>query len=501
MLLRAGLTSFALLLASRVLGLLRETLQAATFGANGQADLVILMLTLPDLLTGILAAGAFSYVLLPLWARQTDPTQAKTLIKLTRYVMLFGLFAGGTIALWPQGAAALLAPGLLFTTPPQLPGALYWSALALPLALVAALWTTRLQHQRDFLGMYGANLTVNGTVVGGLLVLWWWVDHTSHSSIMLLGTCLLTGMGLRLLWLRWRMVSNPTPYRPIENLPAAEQQPSWPTASTWLWALASAGLPLVLPLAGRSLASTLGEGALTTFSYAWKLVELPLVLGIQLVASLTFPAMAQAFASAAASSGHTDLARSQALGSSMALAWGLACAMAAAIACTAPALASLLFGWGRMPPDAVAQVAQWGSIGAWSLLPQALLAVLINLMASTGRLRSVVPPYAMALATVCGAALWSHEPLTGTFIMLSINAALGCAAAILLWQARRHLAGCWTWREWLSPLLAAVALAHLVPSTGQAEPLIGLLVAGLVSGTVLLVAWLLSPTWRRVLKR
>jgi putative peptidoglycan lipid II flippase len=58
----------------------------------------------------------------------------------------------------------LLAAGLA----PDLRGlagqSLGWSALALPAALLAALWATRLQHERDFVGMYGANLVVNGVL-------------------------------------------------------------------------------------------------------------------------------------------------------------------------------------------------------------------------------------------------------------------------------------------------------------------------------------------------
>ena len=48
MLLKAGALSLALLLASRLLGLLRESALAATFGASGLADVAVLMLTLPD---------------------------------------------------------------------------------------------------------------------------------------------------------------------------------------------------------------------------------------------------------------------------------------------------------------------------------------------------------------------------------------------------------------------------------------------------------------------
>ena len=40
-----------------------------------------------------------------------------------------------------------------------------WSAVALPLALLAALATSRLQHERDVVGMYAANLVVNSFLI------------------------------------------------------------------------------------------------------------------------------------------------------------------------------------------------------------------------------------------------------------------------------------------------------------------------------------------------
>src|SRR4029453_15840013 len=70
MFLKAGALSLALLLASRLLGLVRESAQAAAFGTSGLADVVVLMLTLPDWLAGGLASGALAYVLVPAWAGQ-----------------------------------------------------------------------------------------------------------------------------------------------------------------------------------------------------------------------------------------------------------------------------------------------------------------------------------------------------------------------------------------------------------------------------------------------
>lgn len=497
MFLRAGLVSLALLLVSRVLGLLRESVQAAALGASGLADVAILVLTLPDLLTGILASGALAYVLLPLWARQGAAAQAQGLQQLGRWLLIGGGAVAAVLLMVPGLATDALAPGLGETVRPIALSGLRWSAAALPLALLAALWTTRLQHQRDFTGMYGANLVVNGVVIGSLLLIASAATDTPARALFGLGLGLLLAMALRLLWLRWRLAraAQATAATPAVN------DDRWPAPRVWLWALASAGLPLLLPLLARSLASGTGEGALTTFNYAWKLVELPLVLAIQLVASLAFPGIARAYAAAPAAGTHT--ARRDALRQAFVLAWVLACAAAAALAGLAPSLAQLLFGWGRMPPEAVAQIADWARVGAWSLLPQALLAVLLTLMASTGRLRHAVGAYGLALLFLAVGAwvgpIWSLAG--GGFVMGLVNAALAAAALALCLSEREHVCNALAWRDLLPAALAAVCVAAMGASWQIDSRWSGLLLAVLAAGAVIAVAWLASPGLRRALRR
>jgi putative peptidoglycan lipid II flippase len=500
MFLRAGLVSLALLLVSRVLGLLRESVQAATLGATGLGDVAILMLTLPDLLTGILAAGALSYVLLPLWARQSLPAQARTQARLVRALLFMGLLAGAWMALAPQSIVQLLAPGLSAQGRSAAHTALWWSAAAMPLALVAALWTTRLQHLRDFTGMYGANLVVNSTVIGALVLIALDMGLAGISSLSLLGTGLVAGMGLRLGWLRWRLDQDTAPAHPDGDTPD-NSTAGWPRSPVWLWALASAGLPLALPLLARSLTSSTGEGALTTFNYAWKLVELPLVLAIQLVASLAFPGIAKAFSDQGTA--HPREQQHRALRSAFVLAWVLACAAAAALAGMGPSLAQLLFGWGRMTPEAVAQVGAWGQIGAWSLLPQALLAVLLTLMASTGRLRGAVMAYlgALGLLAALGWAALRAGNDDGSQIMWALNAAL-TAAAVALWiRERDFLRGVLGPRDLLPAAVAALLLAGATSTLSVPGRLPGLAAAMALAALVLGTAWVSTPSLRQALQR
>ena len=444
MYLRAGVLSLGLLLLSRVLGLLRESAQAAAFGATGVGDAVIVMFTLPDLLVGMVFSGALSYVLLPLWARQSPAEQQRSQKKVAVALIVTGVLLGGIVWLLRDVLVQVLAPGLQGALKTLASDALVWSAAALPLALLAALWATRLQHERDFVGMYAGSLLVNAALVTGVLVVarmaW------SASALPVLGGALLLGGTARLGWLYARLP------KPVPE-PSTAGAAGLPRPSIWLWAALSSGLLLLLPLIARSLASTSGEGALANFNYAWKLVELPLVLAIQLVASLAFPAITRTEAGSAE--------RAQALHLAFVLAWALACAAVAAVASFSLPIAQLLFGWGRMGAEHLQVIAQWSAIGVWSLLPQALAAVVLTLMATRQHMHVAVWAYA-AGALALGVAGWAGLA-SGATVMLALNAVLAGVAIVLLVSQRSSLQGALHWPALLTPLGVCVLLALSKP--------------------------------------
>ena len=489
MFLKAGALSLALLLASRLLGLVRESAQAAAFGTSGLADVVVLMLTLPDWLAGVLASGALAYVLVPAWAGQSQGYVAAT----ERRVAWALLGAGGLLALllalWRQPLAGWLAAGLPAEMLPGATQALVWSAVAFPAALLAALWTTRLQHERDFTGMYSANLVVNGVLIAAIISTA--ARRPLSETVSWLGAGLVAAMILRLAWLRWR-----TPQAASsETAGPSGQEAPLPGPSIWLWAALSAGLPLALPFAARSIASQSGEGALATFNYAWKLVELPLVLAIQLVAALAFPSIARATASGDSASTRV------AIRGAFALAWALACAAAAALLVGAPAIARLLFGWGRMEPEALARVAQWGAIGAWGLLPQAVIAVSLAALAARGGMKPAVLAYGLALALLLSYATWGGKDGARLMILLNfLQAAVAIAVSAALGSSVR------SWLPWRSMAISLLCLLGLAGVAAQALPLFLDLWAGLAlaasAGIVVVAAtWLGSADLRGALAR
>ncbi|KQT08811.1 lipid II flippase MurJ [Ramlibacter sp. Leaf400] len=486
MFLRAGALSLALLLASRLLGVVRESSLAAAFGSSGLADVAVLALSLPDWIASVLASGALAYVLLPAWAGQGAQQVAALQRRVARVLVVGGVVLALLLALLAAPVLRGLAAGVPAAMQPLAVQALWWSAAAVPPALLASLWATRAQHERDFIGLYGANLVVNLVLIGAIAAAGL---GGSSAAVPALGLGLLAAMGLRLLWLRARL--------PAAGVPAADVV-AVPAAPLWLWAVLGAGLPLALPFVARSIASQAGEGALATFNYAWKLVELPLVLAIQLVASLAFPAIARALASG----------REEAAGApvrqAFALAWALACAAVAALAVGAPALARLLFGWGRMDAAALEQVWRWGLAGSWGLLPQALAAVALTVLASRKRMVPAVGAYGAALLLLLGAA--ASGVADGQVLMQLLNAgytvvAIVCLAAMgpegLRWLPGRAMA-------WSAAGLAGVVIAARagLPATWREDGLLAPLFAAAAAATLVLLFTLWrSPELRQALRR
>lgn len=491
MYLRAGVISLALLLASRVLGLLRESVQAATFGTTGLADMVVMMLTLPDLASAILAAGALSYALLPMWAGQAPAPLAHS----QRRVAWLLLGTGGAMAaaLWllPAQVGRWLVPGA--SDAAVLVQAVHWAAPAIPLALLGSLWYTRLQHERDAVGMYGMNIVHTGVIVLAMLGLG--QAGAWPRAIGWMGAGLLLALGLRLAYLGWRMRRlAPTPTPPAALADAAFASPTVPLVPgwrIWLWATVAAGAPAALVLLARSLVSHQGEGALATFNYAWKLVELPNLLAIQLVATLAFPALTRARAEG------RDF--SVQLRAAFLLSWALACAAAVGLWTGAEPAARLLFGWGRMGPDHVAQVALWAAWGSWTLLPQALIAVAVLVLATVGRLRVAGLAFAVTLAALFAlGAAGLHE---GRAVMMALGGLLAVLAAVLLRALGPRALQSLPWREMAVPAALCGALALAANGLPVSQPVLVLVVAALFAATVLGASWATSPALRAALKR
>jgi peptidoglycan biosynthesis protein MviN/MurJ (putative lipid II flippase) len=210
------------------------------------------------------------------------------------------------------------------------------------------------------------------------------------------------------------------------------------------------------------------------------------VLAVQLVASLAFPAITRT------QPGTPE--RQRALGLAFVLAWALACAAVCVVATFSLPIASLLFGWGRMSASDLEMIAQWSAIGIWSLLPQALIAVVLTVMATAGRMHAAVWVLAAGLAAMLAAGLLGD--MNGVRVMWLLNAVFGCMAVVLMALERRRIWASLPCAAGLMPLVVCAVLVALKPMwVGLSTPAAAL--CGAVYGLLVLSsAVIASPLLR-----
>jgi putative peptidoglycan lipid II flippase len=253
------------LLAGRLTGLLRELGLATVFGISPQADLAVLLLTLPDLLVNLLISGGISAALVPRFSTLQDD-EALVLFRQFSLAILaiFGVAAGGLI-LYPQVVFHLLAPGVNAESIGT--HGLVAVAVALPLSGVAGVTGAYLNSRQRFMLVGCGTLFFN---VGVLIALFLCRHHTQPLSWLAFG--ILAGAALR--WVTQMMM---IPSR-VWYAPATKRVVDHALLRAFMFATLAAAMSLLAPVVIRAMASTLGEGAVASFNYAQKLVELPVTI-------------------------------------------------------------------------------------------------------------------------------------------------------------------------------------------------------------------------------
>lgn len=352
-LLRAASTVSVLTLASRVTGLLREQLVAYSFGASALTDAFQVAFRLPNLLRRLFAEGAFSQAFVPILAATRaqlgdDPTRA--LIDAVATVLLWALVATSV-------AGVLLSPVLVWVMASGLPSEGFdaavvmarwmfpyigfislvalsagilntWKRFAVPaatpvllnLAVIGATWWLAPQFKR--MGIEPIYALPAGVMLGGVLQL-----AVQVPALARLG--LWPHLGLTPAALR-RALQHDGVHRILRQMAPA---------------LVGVSVAQVSLLINTHIASYLPVGSVSWLTYADRLMEFPtallgVALGVVLLPQLS-----------------AVQARSDAVGYSALLDWGLRLVVLLALPCAVAllvipeALVSVLYHYGRF--DAV----------------------------------------------------------------------------------------------------------------------------------------------------
>ena len=274
---------------SRVLGLVREVVTAAIFGATRQMDAFLVAYTLANLSRRLLAEGALSAAFVPEFSRVLESGGRREASELARQTLTVLLVAAGSVTLFGMLAAPMLvrimAPG--FDTE-GMSTAVTLTRLMFPFLIlisVAALAMGVLNSLDCFFIPAIAPALSNVVYIALLAIV------ALRWGIWSLGYAVLLG-GLAQMILQWIWAAR----LGMPLLPSVPRRDNAALArSMKLFLPYAAGLSLnqLVPLVSRMLGSFLDEGAISVLNYADRVLQLPLGLFVIAISQAILPILSK----------------------------------------------------------------------------------------------------------------------------------------------------------------------------------------------------------------
>jgi len=342
------------LLLGRVSGFVREALVAATFGVSFEADIVVLMLTVPDLMVSLLMGGAMAAVLVPAFTQSPETARRMLYQVALLAAIVFSAIAG--LLVWQAPLlVSILLPGFVSQQVQTAATALTHVMWLIPLTVLATATMAYLHSKNRFVVASLGTLIVNGSIILGLYLVM--LEHLSVSGLAFF--VLLGG----LLRLASQLVSIRVDFLPLQSL-----KPRLLHRDLFLrygQAMFSGSLMFVFPVVARAFASYEAEGSVAMLNYSMRLIELPMSVCISFLGVVLFPRLSQSYQ--ADPETHRRYIR-----------YGIQATLALSVIAAAMLImlsgeyAGLVYGYGNMSAENVARVAQLISIGLLVLPLQGL---------------------------------------------------------------------------------------------------------------------------------
>ena len=278
---------------SKVIGIVRQSIIARTFGAGPELDAYYAAFKLPDLLLTLIAGGAVATTFIPVFAghlssgdRERSWRLASAVLNVVLALMTVVAVAAAIAAPWL--VRTLVAPGFDPALQDQTAGLLRIVLVSSVVFSVSSLVMSVLQAHERFLLPALADFFYDVGIIGGAVLL------APRMGIRGLALGVVAGALLHLL------IQVPGLIRC-----RARYIPTLRTGDRSLVQLLRLMGPRILILGmfqwvflfTTSLASGLEEGSITAFSMGWTLMQMPEVIFGMAIATAVFPAMAQLAAS------------------------------------------------------------------------------------------------------------------------------------------------------------------------------------------------------------
>lgn len=281
--LQASLVVSSFLLIGRISGFIRDWYLGWQYGAGLESDLAILVLTLPDLVVNVVLGGGVAAALVPAF-RHLTPDRAAGLLAQAIGAVFLGL---AVIAL----GAAIFASDLMSVLAPGLPdeaienGRWYFAVavIAIPLTATSGVVAAWLDSHGKF------QFSAPGTAIFNLSVIGAMAFMAGYGLLYAVTLGVVAGAIIRLCFqglAALRSVAAPPTFTAIDHGMIIRR-----FGSAFLFTSALALLPAI----ARAMATHQDVGALSIFSYAIKVIELPMALAVSAISVVLLPRLASEF--------------------------------------------------------------------------------------------------------------------------------------------------------------------------------------------------------------
>jgi putative peptidoglycan lipid II flippase len=400
---------------------------AGTFGAAGELDSFYAAFRIPDLIFQLVAAGALSSALIPIVTGllATDEADRAWRVVSTVITLMLGALAilAVILAILAPAIVPLITPGF---TPEQTDRTVDLTRimLASPVLLaLGAVATSVLNAQGRFAAAALAPVMYNLAIIGGALILAPSMGVTGLAVGVVAGSALHLAIQLRpLLRTGFR-------YQPRVALedPSARQ-------ALLLMAPRALGMGAsqITFVVATTLASGLGEGAITAFNFAFTLLQIPIgVIGVPL-GVVVFPSLARDLARGAVGDYLRLVTRS------VRLLLFVMIPIAGLGMVLRREMVTLMFGYGRFDDRAITMTADTLFYFLLGLAAHASIAVLARAFYAGQDTRTPVAVAILAVAINSSLAVLLAGPLGLPGLALAIAIAAWIEAIILLLLLRRR---------------------------------------------------------------
>lgn len=277
----SGLFVSLALFLGRISGFLRELFIASSFGVSKTSDLIIVLLSIPDVLVNLLVGGALGMILVPELKKYPQELARILYLQVLYLCIIVFLIVALLLSLFSSELMYFFAPGLDANYIFSYQIYLKISLVAIPLTVAAGVTTARLNSQEKFV------LPALGTLIFNIVLvvaIWLASKQNEVSSLYVLSFGIIISAIIR-----WGgFIANDKFFLFDKNV-FSHWLMSFKLFRKYIYCVFSSGFLFIIPVVVRATSSKQGEGMLSISNYAMKLVDFPLAVCLTVFSIIFLP--------------------------------------------------------------------------------------------------------------------------------------------------------------------------------------------------------------------